>query len=507
VDSVSSNVRLYGFSGSLAYTPTLGCVPLEVNFTPVGLFNIPTITWDFTDGNVTATSLLDPIKHTYTKSGVYLPKLILQDMNGCKTVSTGLDTIKVDESFADFKNGPACEYQDMDFFDNSTGLFSNITSWIWAFDTSSTLSFIKNPKHLYGPPGQYNVRLIVTSANQCKDTIDKLVTINPLPDIDAGADTIICLTDSATLMPAGGVSYIWSPKLYLSCDTCANPMAGVPKRFTYTVIGTDANGCKNKDTVTVDIKTKVKAFVGPGGEICEKDTFGLYAWGAHHYEWKPAESLSDATVPNPIASPHENTKYIVVAYEGRCIPDTHAVNIIVHPLPDVKAEGTATVVAGNTADLRASGSLIRRFEWSPAEDLSCTDCAFPTARPSQTTTYKVIVYSEHQCVDSDRVTITVLCDKSQLFIPNTFTPNGDGQNDVFYPRGAGMDKVQSFRIYNRWGEVVYQKTSFDLNDQNTGWDGSFKGNQLPPDVFVWVLDAICDDGKILTLKGDVTIIR
>lgn len=505
-DSAKSVIRLYGYSGSLTYFPKVGCVPLEVTMAPVSLYNIPKLTWDFTDGNILVTTVLDTVKHIYQTSGKYLPKLILEDMNGCKTTSEGLDSIVVDETFADFITGPACEYGPMNFFDQSKGKYTSITGWQWTFDTSGT-SILKDPTHGYGPAGQYLVKLAVKSANQCKDTIEKMVTVHPLPNIDAGPDTIICLKDSALLLPQGGVSYKWTPATYLDCDTCAHPLASPPKQFVFTVVGTDANGCKNKDTVTVKIKTKVTAFVGPGTEICDMDTFTMHAWGAKTYEWTPAESLNNSRSATPIASPHTTTNYTVVAYEGRCIPDTHNVNVIVHPLPTVKAEGSTTIVSGNTADLRSSGSLIKRFEWTPAEDLTCSDCAYPTAKPSQTTVYTVKVYTDFGCVDSDQVTITVLCDQSQLFIPNTFTPNGDGQNDVFYPRGEGMEKVRSFRIYNRWGELVFERNGFNLNDQFTGWDGTFKGNQLSPDVFVWVLEALCDDGKVLTLKGDVTIIR
>ncbi len=505
-DSVRDTVTLYGFAGSLTYDKVNGCVPLEVTFSPKGISNVPSITWDFTDGNTLTTSTFGPVKHTYTTSGAYLPKLVLEDAKGCKSTSDGLDTIKVDEAFAGFRHGPVCAFGEAQFFDTSKALYSVINGYIWTFDTSGN-SNKKNPVHKYGAAGEYNVKLIVNSSNNCKDTVEKMITVNPLPDIDAGADTIICLRDSAYLWPSGGVSYIWGPKEFLSCDSCTHPLAGPKTDQKFVVIGIDANGCANKDTVSVKLKYKVVSEVGPGGEICDKDTIGLAVWGAQSYEWRPSESLNNHTAPYPIASPRNTTNYMVVAFEGRCIPDTNYVKVIVHPLPTVKAEGSTTIVAGKTADIRASGERIRTFLWEPSETLNCSDCAFPTAKPSATTTYTVFAYTDMGCVDSSKVTIEVLCDESQLFIPNTFTPNGDGQNDMFYPRGDGMEKVQSFRIFNRWGELVYERRGFDLNDAYAGWDGTYKGNQLSPDVFVWVIEAQCDDGKVLTLKGDVTILR
>jgi gliding motility-associated-like protein len=126
---------------------------------------------------------------------------------------------------------------------------------------------------------------------------------------------------------------------------------------------------------------------------------------------------------------------------------------------------------------------------------------------SVTTTYFVSVASDFGCPAGDSVTIHIFCDRSQLFIPNTFTPNGDGQNDVFYPRGSGVQTIKYMRIYNRWGELLFERQNFDVNDANAAWDGSFRGNKAKPDVYVYIIDAICETGEPINIKGDVTIIR
>jgi gliding motility-associated-like protein len=100
-----------------------------------------------------------------------------------------------------------------------------------------------------------------------------------------------------------------------------------------------------------------------------------------------------------------------------------------------------------------------------------------------------------------------VCDKGQVFVPNSFTPNGDGQNDVFYPRGVGINKIVSFRVFDRWGEMVFERTNITLNDEGNAWDGTYKGNKPRPDVYVYTIDAICESGEELFFKGDVTIIR
>ena len=123
------------------------------------------------------------------------------------------------------------------------------------------------------------------------------------------------------------------------------------------------------------------------------------------------------------------------------------------------------------------------------------------------TTFTVDVLSDHGCKASDSVTILLYCDNSQVFIPNAFTPNGDGENDVFYPRGIGVKMIKTFRIYNRWGELLFERANITLNDASNAWDGSYKGGDPKPDVYVYIMEALCYTGEDITIKGDVTIIR
>ena len=119
------------------------------------------------------------------------------------------------------------------------------------------------------------------------------------------------------------------------------------------------------------------------------------------------------------------------------------------------------------------------------------------------------VFGEGKCassiIDSFRL---VTCDCGHLFVPNSFSPNGDGNNDLFYPRGdEGIKIVSSFRIYNRWGDLIFEKTNIQINDVGNSWDGTYN-NQIPlPEVFVWVVDAVCENGTKITKKGSVTVVR
>ena len=111
------------------------------------------------------------------------------------------------------------------------------------------------------------------------------------------------------------------------------------------------------------------------------------------------------------------------------------------------------------------------------------------------------------CSAWDDIVIQVKCDNSVLFMPNTFTPNGDGNNDTYFPVGRGITAVRKFAIYNRWGQKLYEVHNVPANEITRGWDGVYRGEQLKPDVFVYMVEAECSTGELIVQKGDVSLIR
>jgi gliding motility-associated-like protein len=94
-----------------------------------------------------------------------------------------------------------------------------------------------------------------------------------------------------------------------------------------------------------------------------------------------------------------------------------------------------------------------------------------------------------------------------VFVPNTFSPNGDGSNDVFYVRGKGLERVKSLRIFNRWGQIVFEKRDFPVNDASAGWNGTFMGNRPHPDVYIYQVEVFCDNSEIIRFEGNVALIQ
>lgn len=507
-DTAYDYIKIFGYAGAFTYDPIRGCTPLTVKFR-AELSNVPNIVWDFADGNTGKAAFVDTFVYTYTIPGSYLPKLILSDNTGCENSAVGIDTIKVNGIYPGFKTkpSPVCINAVTNFTDTSRSFFSTITSWEWTF-TNGDVSTTNPTPYTYTVAGTYPVTLVVTDGWGCMDTITQNVLVLPPPVITTSADTTICLSDAATLSAAGGVTYSWEPAASVSCTNC-NPTKAKPDVATvYTVTGTDQYGCTNTDTVRVSLKYKTSSNATGDTQICRGVVVQLHDTGGTKYTWIPGTGLSSPSVPNPFASPEKTTRYIVVAQLASCQPDTQTVWINVYQLPTVDAGPDQKIVQGSTAQLEATGTLVERYAWDNRDaTLSCDTCTNPIASPTITTTYVVRVTSSFGCKNSDSVRVMVFCDQSQMFIPNAFTPNGDGQNDVFYPRGVGVSAVKNFSIYNRWGQLLYQKSNIQLNDPSVAWDGSYQGSAPKPDVYVYVLEATCLTGEDINIKGDVTILR
>jgi len=188
--------------------------------------------------------------------------------------------------------------------------------------------------------------------------------------------------------------------------------------------------------------------------------------------------------------------------------DTTSQVIPAYPRPSIKGPAAISTPVGFPVTLPFTyGSGIISYSWTPATNLDCTDCSNPIATPIFSTTYRVIVADSNHCIAYDSIFVKTICNEKNYFIPNTFSPNGDGVNDVFYPRGKSLYNVQSMRVFNRWGQKVFERRDFPANSQSQGWDGTFNGQKAPVDAYVYIIEVICDNAQVIALKGDVTLVR
>lgn len=382
---------------------------------------------------------------------------------------------------------------------------SGAVNYTWS--PAAGLSCVACADPIASPTAATTYTVTGTDANGCVNIDNVTVNIFAAPSISAGANQTLCDGNSVMLQATGGVTYNWSPANDLSCITCPNPTASPTADITYTVVATDANGCIDSAQVSIDVILKNAVTFSAGDSICAGESAELFATGGDTYLWTPADGLSSTTSNTVTATPGTTTAYTVVVSQGQCFADTGIITVMVSPQPTVDAGPNRTIIAGESVTLNPVITDANIFTWTPIQTLSCSDCPTPVATPKSTTTYTIYVANDGGCNATDSVTITVKCDNSQLFMPNTFTPNGDLHNDRFFVQGKGVAMVKLFRIYTRWGEMVYEAQNVPANDPTYGWDGTYQGVQLKPDVYVYIVSAMCENGDASEHKGDISLIR
>jgi gliding motility-associated-like protein len=197
-----------------------------------------------------------------------------------------------------------------------------------------------------------------------------------------------------------------------------------------------------------------------------------------------------------------------VATNSSGCTDTAYQNIYINPIPSITLPSTITSTVGTPVTIPALYSdTMRSYQWSVPEGLSCTTCPQPIATPKFDTKYKVQIVDRNGCRNEAEVQVIVLCNNDNVFVPNTFSPNGDGSNDVFYIRGKGLSRVKALRVFNRWGQVVFERVNFSVNDPAMGWDGTFRGAKPMPDVYVYQVEIFCDNSQVVKFEGNVALIQ
>ena len=347
----------------------------------------------------------------------------------------------------------------------------------------------------------------MTDAVGCKAFDSANVTSFPGLTITASPDREICAGDTTMLSATGATNYSWTPAAGLTCTNCANPIANSSVTTLYTVIGSDANGCSDTDEVEVRVIERVPVGVDSGKNVCYGSETMLGAHGGEAYQWTPEESLQGSFLANPIARPLKTTTYQVIIAENKCFTDTLSQTITVLPLPTIDIGNGFTGIPGATVRLNAITINAHTITWQPPNGLSCYDCYNPVVTLSETIIYLAEVTDTFGCKAVDTIRIIVGCNPDAFFMANTFTPNNDGRNDYFYPQAMGINTVSRFMILNRWGETMFIAKDIPVNVQERGWDGTFQGKELPPDVFVYAIEAICANGQPIVLKGDITLVR
>jgi gliding motility-associated-like protein len=466
--------------------------------------------WDYGDGTTGSGKVSS---HFYAKPGIYDVKVKSTTISGCTDSLTRQKLIEI-QARPDMEivsSKPQFCEEDIIQFDANEKTTSNsaVVKWFWDFTNGQSSTLKKPLPQLFRKAGNYPFRLYATNDRGCIDTVFNTYLVNPLPRLNAGVDTFVCLGTPVKLNVTGASQFDWVSGPTLSCTTCATPTINPVSDAAYIVKGTSVDGCVAYDSVKVLVVNPTKVIASPDVSICFGESVNLYATGSSIISWALETGLFGNIMTSPTAKPNRTTTYRVYGNDAYgCFPSIDSVVVNVNPLPTVNAGNDTTMMAGYPLQLKPTYSPdVTRVQWVPSLFLNCSDCKLPISTPLYSATYTVFAYTANGCMAKDVINVYGTCTKENLFIPNTFSPNGDGTNDIFYPRGRGVQQIKAFKIFNRWGQLIYLKENFRANDQSAGWDGTKKQQFVLPDVYVYMVDLVCENGNIITIKGDVTLIR
>lgn len=419
-----------------------------------------------------------------------------------------------------------CEGDCINLVDNSIdGSAGPITSWSWSVNPAAgapAITNIQNPTNqCFNTAGTYDVTLTVSDGTDSDDTTITITVNNCASIIEASftpSQTTICendcitFTDGSTTTDPGGITaWNWT----FTGGTPGTGSGQNPGSVCYTTAGTynvtlsvqDGAGGTDDTTIAITVTACAQPVAGitPPSVICEGqcvDFLDASTGGATSWEWSfTGASVNTSTDQNPtnICYPIAGTYDVTLIVSNSNGADTITIQVVVNALPVVNAGPDVTINVGEVTTLVPSGPP-GNYVWTPNTGLSCDVCLNPNASPLVTTEYLLTVTDANGCSGWSTVTVFVNVEEG-IGVPNAFSPNGDGFNDVLYVKGNGIESM-IFTVYNRYGQQV-----FTSNDQTVGWDGTFNGKKLNPGVFVYVVSYNFFGGERQELKGNVTLVK
>lgn len=482
-----------------AFNNTGRCVNTNILFKDLTKTNYGFVNswrWDFGDPLTNAdTSVVQNPGYNYTNIGNYTVQLTVSNSKGC--LKTIRDTIAIVDkpSFNITNDTLICSIDDLQL--TASGGTGTIL-WTPAYNINNQNSFtpIVNPK----VTTTYNATLTETPG--CTATKSVVVNVVDNVTLNTGNDSTICQTDSVRLnVVSNGLHYLWTPTVFLVNDTAKNPIAFPLSQTTFNVVASIGK-CNTGGSINIAVVPYPKANAGADTTVCFPGSSQLNATGGSSYLWSPAFFLNDPNIPNPVSTPSQTIRYIVRVTDILGCPKPAFDSVLVN-VEDIVAEaGPRDTIVVVNQPLQLNGAGAEVFFWAPPVGLSNTDIANPVAILSENQQYVLKVRSAAGCSSTDTINVIVYKVTPGLYVPSAFTPNGDGINDVFRPVPIGMKSIRYFKVYNRRGQVM-----FTTNVQNKGWDGRFKGSPQDSQVFVWMVEGVDYQDKVIFQKGTVTLIR
>jgi gliding motility-associated-like protein len=379
------------------------------------------------------------------------------------------------------------------------------TPYQYSIDNGAT--FQSNNVFSSLPVAAYN-NIKVKDANGCMANTNATISLDDQMFLSLGNDTTICVGSSITLQPQTNTqtdTFKWTPAVGLSSDKIKNPVAS-PADTTHYFLTAKWGICSRNDDIWIKILHKPVVYAGKDTSICYK----TFAWlngvvtnfsGPLYFAWTPATNVTPASFPQALAKPDTTQNYTLTVTDNYGCNFSVSDDILVTMRPPVPANAgnDTNAVYGIPHQLFGSGG--KNYYWSPSTPLNNPFAQNPLATLYNDTRFTLLVTDDIGCSNSDDVFVKVYQGPT-YYLPNAFSPNGDGLNDIFKPIPVGISVTQYFSIYNRNGEQV-----FETNQWLQGWDGTIKGKKASAGAYVWIIKGIDRNGKVVEMKGTVLLIR
>jgi gliding motility-associated-like protein len=338
--------------------------------------------------------------------------------------------------------------------------------------------------------------------------IDNMV-ITPVPD------TTICVESSVVLIPNVSIEatiFNWRTIPDVTLVSTLNDMniktpTATPNDTVTYVVRAIWGVCSREDTIVVNVLHKPIPYAGVDMTVCNYKTDTVLIGsvsdtsGPVNYSWSPAETISNPTQNTTVATPDSTQVYTLTVTDdyGCNFSVTDQVTVFVQPPVPAYAGHDTIAVSGVPHQLYGSGGI--SYVWSPSFPLNLSTTQNPLATLNNDQMFILVVTDAEGCLGADSVFVRVY-DGPNYFMPNSFTPNGDGLNDIFRAVPSGIAYTEWFRIYNRFGQLMFQ-----TNRWLKGWDGTYKGAIQPSGTYVWMIKGIDKDGKVIQKQGTVILIK
>ncbi|WP_166437266.1 PKD domain-containing protein [Niastella caeni] len=494
------------------------CPPIETKFTFRGT-DYESFEWDFGDGGTS--TLMNPT-HFYNAYGDYTPKLYLYGYGGCKDSASASVHVYNAGSVTTLNFSPtdACNELTVDF---NVVTIPDMKYALHFGDGTSDTTMATTYQHYYGSPAFYIPYLQYTDKQGCIAGVSgatiKVIGADPFFGVDRNkfCDSGVVYFTNYTIGNDPVVSRTWD---FGDGTTTSDPdpthVFQQPGIYKVSQSVTTQQGCSKTFSDTILVYRTPDPYIAGDSIGCLNETLNLQAMltvpdTSITWKWTMSNRLPVST-PNISLNFQNSGNYLLHLQATNLLgcTDSASTNLYVPPIPEITVTSDPVIPVSTGITLPVTyGPEVVSYNWTPAKNLSCTDCPNPYANPKLNTTYTVKVFDEYGCSNTEDVTVTVVCNGLNYFVPNTFSPNGDGVNDIFAPRGVGLARVNSMRIFNRWGQMVYEKMNFVANDRTPtgGWDGTYKGKPASADVYIYIIEFVCENAAIIPVKGNVALVR